>query len=125
MSDLNHELNSEHEFECPNTNKIYQIKVGKDAQDNWDIIQEADQSDAWFHLDKFPSCHVILYTNSEPIKKIHRSVLRECARLCKNGSKQCNVKNTTVIYTEVKYVKIDKKGDVGSVFTRKTKKIMI
>lgn len=115
----------EHEFECPNTNKVYQIIIGKNAQDNWDIIRDADQSDVWFHLDKNPSCHVICCTDSEPLKNIHKSVLKECASYCKARSKQKNSKGVTVIYTEVKNVTIDKKGNTGSVFSRKTKKIMI
>lgn len=115
----------EDHFECPITNKIYQIKVGESAQDNWDIIESSDRSDVWFHVEKFPSCHVILSTDSEPLKKIHRSVMKYCASLCKEGSKQRNAKGVSIIYTEVQNVTIDKKGNVGSVFSRKTKKIMI
>jgi predicted ribosome quality control (RQC) complex YloA/Tae2 family protein len=113
----------EYEYECSITNKIYSIKVGETAQDNWDIIGDAENSDIWFHVDKFPSCHVILETDSTQLKKIHRSVLNYCASLCKEGSKQKNAKKVSIIYTEVKNVTINKKGDVGSVFTRKTNKL--
>ena len=115
----------EYEYECPITNNIYAIKVGEIAQDNWDIITEADSSDIWFHVDKFPSCHVILDAESIPLKKIHKSVIRYCAYLCKEGSKQKNARTTSIIYTEVKNVSINKKGGVGSVFSRKTQQIKI
>jgi len=113
----------EFEFECPITNKIYAIKVGESAQDNWDIIRDAENSDIWFHVENHPSCHVILEVEGTPIKKVHRSVLNYCAALCKEGSKQRNARKVSIIYTEVKNVTIDKKGKVGSVFTRKTKKL--
>lgn len=115
----------ESEFECPITNKIYVIKVGETAQDNWDIIDDADGSDIWFHVDKFPSCHVILKSDSMTLKKIHKSVIRHCAGLCKEGSKQKNAKNVSIIYTEIRNVTCNKKGAVGSVFTRNTQNIKI
>jgi predicted ribosome quality control (RQC) complex YloA/Tae2 family protein len=115
----------EYEFECPITNNIYTIKVGENAQENWDIIGEAGNSDIWFHVDKFPSCHVILETDSTQLKKLHRSVIRYCADLCKEGSKQKNCKKLSIIYTEVRNVTINKKGEVGSVFTRKTHNIVV
>lgn len=115
----------EEEFECPITNKIYTIRVGETAKDNWDIIGDADGSDIWFHVDKFPSCHVILETDGEKLKNIHRSVLRYCAYLCKEGSKQKNAKKVSIIYTEVRNVTINKKGSVGSVFSRRTDNISV
>ena len=113
------------EFECPNTNNIYRIKVGKSAQDNWDIIEDADSSDIWFHVANHPSCHVILEVNGTPIKKIHRSVIKHCSILCKEGSKQKNVRKVKIIYTEVKNITIDKKSKIGSVITHNTKNITI
>jgi predicted ribosome quality control (RQC) complex YloA/Tae2 family protein len=114
-----------YEFECPITNKIYTVRAGESAQDNWDIIAESDSSDIWFHVDKFPSSHVILNTDGEILKKIHKSVIRYCASLCKDGSKRKNIKKVGIIFTEVDNVIINKNGDVGSVFTRKTRKIVI
>lgn len=108
----------ESEFECPITEKIYQIKVGETAQDNWDIIDAADSTDIWFHVKKFPSCHVILETDSH-LSKIHKSVLYYCAGLCKEGSKHKNARRVTIIYTEVKNVTKYKKGGPGSVFAKK------
>lgn len=115
----------EYEIECSITNNIYTIRVGESAKDNWDILEDADNSDIWFHIDKFPSCHVILKTNLIPLKKIHKSIIHHCANLCKNGSKQKTLKNVSIIYTEVRNVTINKKGAIGSVFTRKTEKIKI
>jgi predicted ribosome quality control (RQC) complex YloA/Tae2 family protein len=34
--------------------------LGKNAQDNWDIIKKSQDNWLWFHLDKFPSGHVVI-----------------------------------------------------------------
>jgi DNA phosphorothioation-dependent restriction protein DptG len=115
----------ESEFECPITNKIYQIKIGQNAQDNWDIIMSSDKSDIWFHVSNNPSCHVILASDNENLKMIPKSVLHHCASLCKDGSKQKDCRSVSIIYTEIKNVLIDKKGRIGSVFTKNTKTIKI
>jgi predicted ribosome quality control (RQC) complex YloA/Tae2 family protein len=75
--------------------------------------------------EKIPSCHVILLSNDTPIKNIHKNVIKYCATLCKEGSKQKNYSKVSIIYTEIQNVSINKKGDVGSVTTRKTTKIIV
>lgn len=115
----------EYEFECTQSDKIYTIKVGESAQDNWDIIEAANSSDIWFHVNGIPSCHVVLESDGIPLSKIHVAVLKYCAGLCKAGSKHANFKAVSVIYTEIRNVKIDKKGAVGSVFTTRTQKIVV
>ena len=33
--------------------------IGKSAQDNFDIIDNANPNDLWFHLADYSSCHVV------------------------------------------------------------------
>lgn len=115
----------EYDFECSITNNVYTIRVGENAKDNWDILRDADNLDIWFHVDKFSSSHVILKTNSIPLKKIHKSVINYCANLCKEGSKYKNLKKLSIIYTEIRNVTINKGGSMGSVFSRRTQQIKI
>ena len=104
-------------------NRDFDIIIGKNAQENWDIIDNASQTDIWFHLDDFPSCHVILVTDSNDIKKFNKQTLIYCASLCKTNSKYATLKKIGVIYTKIHNVK---KGDkVGSVITTNTKRIEI
>jgi len=35
-------------------------KVGKNAKENTDLINLSNTNWYWFHLEKFPSCHVII-----------------------------------------------------------------
>jgi Predicted RNA-binding protein homologous to eukaryotic snRNP len=100
--------------------------IGKNAQNNWDIIDQADKNDIWFHLSDYPSAHVIL-RNSEKnltIKDISKQTLKECAIHCKLNSKMRNSNHDlSVIYTEIKNVK--KADKIGAVHTKNTKNIKI
>ena len=99
-------------------NKIYYIKIGKNSSDNWNIIDNSDKNDIWFHLDKFPSPHVILkFTDN-----INENVLIECANYCKKYSKYKNfpTKYLKVVYTNIENIK--KGENIGSVIYKNTNK---
>lgn len=104
---------------------VYKISIGKNAQENWDIISSASQNDIWFHLGKdMPSPHVILkIPNLFKLKKIPNYITKQCALLCKIHSKYNNIKKVPIIYTEIKNV--IKTNIVGSVYTSNTKTIII
>ncbi len=104
-------------------NKELEIVLGKSAKENWQIIDEANENDIWFHLDDYPSSHVILKTNDLNIKQLNKQTLIHCASICKDNSKYSNTKNISVIYTKIKNVK--KADTLGSVTTSLTKKIKI
>lgn len=98
------------------------IFVGENAQDNWDIIDKANKFDIWFHLDDKPSCHVILQLPDKQTQ-VTGQTLVHCASLCKQYSKHKNEKNIPVIYTEIQ--NLTKGKDVGSVTTKKTRKLIV
>lgn len=100
----------------------FSIKVGKNAQNNWDIITDADPNDWWFHLNDFPSPHVIVHCD-EPFKKLPKLVIKKCAVLCKSKSKYANQKKLSIIYTQVKNISFGE--HIGSVITSNTKLINI
>lgn len=99
---------------------IYEIVIGKNDYTNWYLIDNHNEDNIWFHLDNHPSSHVILNTNLS-YKKIHKSVIKYCAFLCKKNSKI--KEKTTIIYTKLKNVK--KSKDVGSVIATNTKSIKL
>ena len=39
------------------------FRLGKNALENHELIDDADPNDLWFHLDGFPSGHCILEVN--------------------------------------------------------------
>lgn len=81
---------------------------GKNAEDNWKILTDADQNDLWFHLEHFTSPYVILKVD-EGSSILLNDLINDAALLCKSKSKHKNGRNISVIYTKVKNVK---KGDV-------------
>lgn len=101
--------------------QTYQIKIGKSAQENWDLISSSNQNDIWFHLKSFPSPHVVLV--DPPLHPFPPKLLQTCAALCKQHSKYKNLPSIKVIYTKIKYVK--KATKVGSVTTSKTSELTI
>lgn len=111
----------EYDYECLHDDILYKIFVGENSQDNWDVIDMGKQDDYWFHVDDIPSCHVVLIRENN--KKPHRTVMKYCAILCKNGSKANNIRNTKIIYTEIKNVK--KCDSPGTVITKNTRIIKI
>jgi hypothetical protein len=121
-------------------NVVY--KIGKDAQNNFELIDKADQNDIWFHLKDVSSCHVIAclkniqYTTRDDElpnfydikfdtldKKEKQQIITQGALLCKQYSKLKSAKNVNIVYAKIEDVH---KTDVpGSVFTYKSKVIVV
>ena len=92
-----------------------EFSVGKNAQDNWRIINESDDEWLWFHLNSFPSCHVIIKSCNPSTEEI-----LEAARICKRNSKYKNVRNIKVVYTHVKNLRYgDEPGSVNIISKRR------
>ena len=121
-------------------NVVY--KIGKDAQNNFELIDAADNNELWFHLKGVSSCHVIAclkniqYTTRDDElpnfydinfdtleKKEKQQIITQGALLCKQYSKLKSAKNVDIVYAKIEDVH---KTDVpGSVFTYKSKVIVV
>ncbi len=90
----------------------YNIYIGRNKEENWNLIDSADKCDLWFHLDGYPSPHVIL-KNTE---NITQKVIEECCILCKQYSKYKNFPSghLKIVYTSINNIK--KCTDIGSVW---------
>lgn len=81
------------------------IYVGRNAKQNWELLDNANDDDIWIHLDKFPSCYVIIDSNSkQPITNSH---IKYAAQLCTTYSKSKipdDVKGVFYIFTNCKNV---------------------
>jgi len=91
--------------------------IGQNQQDNWDILSQAKQNEWFFHLDKLPSCYVIVKTD-----ELTTALINHAAFLCKENSKfNMTVK---IIYTQVKNV--SKGTKIGQAIIKgKTKNIVL
>jgi predicted ribosome quality control (RQC) complex YloA/Tae2 family protein len=106
--------------EFKSDNVSFQIIVGRNSKENWDLIDVSDKDDFWFHIDDKPSCHVFIVKpfNCESIPK---DVIIRAAQLCKEYSKYKNDKKVKIIYTEINNIK--KSKDIGSVSIINLKKL--
>lgn len=75
--------------------------VGTNAQDNFDIIDESDLTDIWFHLSEHSSCHVIakMPQDIKLDKKQKLHIIKQGALICKQHSKYKSEKNLQIIFT--------------------------
>ena len=70
-------------------------KVGKNAADNTQLIKDSDGQWTWFHLDKFPSCHVVVCSS-----ELNDQIVLVAASLVKENSKY-KFKNIGVNYCKI------------------------
>ncbi|CEL56905.1 Coiled-coil domain-containing protein 25 OS=Danio rerio GN=ccdc25 PE=1 SV=1 [Rhizoctonia solani AG-1 IB] len=90
------------------------IYMGKDKEENEDLIRYGWPQDVWFHVDKLSSAHVYLRLphTIESWEKIPQELLVDCAQLVKANSIEGNKKdNITIIYTP--WDNLKKTGDMA------------
>ena len=80
--------------------------VGKNDQDNDDIIDSAKPNDIWFHLGDASSAHVIANIPDDLIlnKKQLKLIIIQGAVVCKEVSKYKSQSNVRVVYTKIKNI---------------------
>ncbi|CAE6447478.1 unnamed protein product [Rhizoctonia solani] len=90
------------------------IYMGKDKEENEDLIRYGWPQDVWFHVDKLSSAHVYLRLPEtiESWENIPQELLVDCAQLVKANSIEGNKKdNLTIIYTP--WDNLKKTGDMA------------
>ena len=91
----------------------YTIIIGKNKKDNWQIIDDSEETDVWFHVSESPSCHVIL-KNTVNMSAIPIQVIKRSAYICKINSNAKYEKKSVIIYTPISNVKKTKiEGEVA------------
>lgn len=126
----------------PSLKKNIVYKVGMNAKHNFEIIDEANPNDMWFHLHNVSSCHVIAclknftyntlddempnyydFNFDDLEKKQKQQIIKQGAILCKQYSRLKSENNVEVMYTKIQDV--FKTEIEGSVITFKSKIITI
>ena len=112
------------------------FRLGRNAAENHDIIDDSDPNDLWFHLDGFPSGHCILEVRSINNVNLNNdftsldpnvSEIAYAANLVRSYSKLKNHnKKIKVIYCQVKNIKKGKsKCEVNILNLKKTNFILV
>ena len=85
------------------------FNVGKNAQDNWYIIDHSVAGDIWIHIHNHPSPHVII----EKTKEIEDDHIIYACELCKEKSKLKDKRGVKFDILDRKFIKKGKtKGEV-------------
>ena len=96
-------------------NTLY--RIGKNAQDNTNLINSSDSNWYWFHLEKFPSCHVIICKD-----EITNSEIYQAGLLVKENSKY-KFKNISICYCKIN--NLIHGSDLGSVSFKSNRAVKI
>lgn len=104
-------------------NNTITYRIGENQGENHTLIDEADKSDWWFHLDNIASCHCIVErTHLEEEDIIFAStIVAENSSKCDWKNK--NIKKVRVCYIQVKNLK--KTKNPGEVLLLKNPSIFI
>jgi len=89
----------------------FHIRVGRDKEENSQILDSSQENDMWIHLSDFPSGHAVI-ANPNNIKIPHKVLKRACC-LVKQYSKYSSKKKITFDIAQIKYLeKTENKGEV-------------
>ena len=102
-------------------NSTIEYVVGKDANDNFQILQDSGHDDIWFHIDGSSSAHVIakIPVGLTINKKHMLRIIKQGAVICKEVSKYASHKNVKIIFASVNDVTPTEK--LGTVIVSKAK----
>ncbi len=86
-----------------------EFRVGQNAQDNFDLIDDSSPDNLWFHIRGHASCHVVaaIQKGTEGVrydKKQLRHIATQGAVICKQHSKYKSESNVQVMYTQIQHV---------------------
>ena len=108
-------------------NEFHNVKyyLGENAQDNWDLFEKSkkiNENYIWFHLNSFSSPYVIMYATMDEIKTMSNNYLNYGGVLCLKNSKYSYLRDTKIIYCELK--KLKKGSKVGEIIVSGKKKLI-
>ena len=108
-----------------NFNTTIRFSVGNNATENFSIIDASKDSDIWFHVKDYSSCHVVasIPEDVKLTKKDIKYIIKQGAVLCKKYSKYSNIRDLAIIYTTMNNIK--KTDVIGSVLTSNIKTIQL
>jgi predicted ribosome quality control (RQC) complex YloA/Tae2 family protein len=97
--------------------------IGKNQNENFEVIDKGTTDDLWFHAADLSSCHVVCQVPQGIDKKMMRYIITAGALLCKNNTNKLkSMKNVNIIYTKI--TNVVKTNVPGCVVTKDTKTIV-
>ena len=102
-----------------------EFRVGQNAKENFDLIDDSEADDIWFHIHQAASCHVVasIPSNTHYDNHILKKIAVQGAVICKQYSKYKSEKDVHVMYTQIHH--LIKTPTVGAVSVEEYKTIII
>jgi len=105
-------------------NRAITFYIGKNKNENFDVIDKGSSDDLWFHANDVSSCHVVGIIPDDINKKDLKYIIKMGALLCKmNTNKLKSLDDVEILYTQIK--NIEKTNTPGCVKIKNTKIIKI
>ena len=108
-------------IDIPNSNLNIEFVIGKNARENFEIIDDAEEHHMWFHIEGQSSGHIIAKIDEDVDKKTLRYIVKQGAVLCKQVSKYARLIN--IVYARIRDV--EKTDTIGMVHVSNPKYVAI
>ena len=92
------------------THLNYEISLGKNSKENYQLVTNSNPNDIWIHLSNYPSGHAIIKNPSG--KRVPIKVLKKACILVKQYSKYKRESKLNCDIAYVKDIEIDKNSEV-------------
>jgi len=99
-----------------------EYRIGGNAQENFDLIDDSQPNDLWFHVQQDASCHVVAKMSEEDVydKKQRHKIAVQGAILCKQFSKRKSDRSVPIMVAPIHCVAKTKKTGCVTVETYST-----
>jgi len=86
-------------------NKEITFYIGRNQNENFNIIDLANLHDLWFHARDYPSCHVISIIPDNLNKKDLKYIIKNGCLICKKYTNKIkSLQNIEFVYTQIKNI---------------------
>lgn len=108
-----------------NIKKPVTFYIGKNAKDNFEVVDHGESEDLWFHAGNgVSSCHVVAILSEVYTIQEKEQIIKTGAEICKQNTKKLSMLSKVEIgYTEIK--NIQKTKVLGMVTTKNMKHIYV
>ena len=87
-----------------------EFRIGSNAHENFDLIDDSHPNDLWFHVNQSPSCHVVAKIRDNIYdKKQQHKIAIQGAILCKQFSKCKSERSVSIMVAPIHCITKTKK----------------
>jgi predicted ribosome quality control (RQC) complex YloA/Tae2 family protein len=86
-------------------NRKITFYIGQNKNENFEVIDNGEPDDLWFHANDISSCHIVAIIPKDISKNDKKYIIKTGALLCKKYTNKIkNLKSVEIIYTQIKNI---------------------